>query len=45
MWRKEIQDLLESLGKNSNQRIRNDYRKYNTVLTLKIEGRNNNVTY
>ena len=35
MWRKDIQDLLESLGKNSEQRIRDDYRKYNTVLTLK----------
>ena len=39
MWRKEIQDLLEFLGKNNEQRIRDDYRKYNTVLTLKNRGK------
>ena len=39
MWRKEIQGLLESLGKNSKQRIRDVYRKYNTILTLKNRGK------
>ena len=39
MFCKEIQDLLESLSKNSEQRIRDDYRKYNTVLTLKNRGK------
>ena len=39
MWQKEIQDLLESLDKNSKQRIRDDCRKYNTILTLKNRGK------
>ena len=39
MLRKEIQDLLESLGKNSEHRIRDDYRQYNKVLTLKNRGK------
>ena len=39
MWHKEIQYLLEFLGKNSKQRIRDEYRKYNTVLTLKNRGK------
>ena len=46
MWRKEIQDLLESLGKNSEQRIRDDYRKYNMVLTGPVKsGTNAYVAY
>ena len=39
MFRKELQDLLESLGKNSEQRIRDDYRQYNNVLRQKNRGK------
>ena len=35
MFRKEIQELLESLGEDSKQRIPDDHRKYHAALQLK----------